>query len=222
MTPRRWLTRIVLAGGLVACGDISTPLRNDYYDWRLLQPSAGGTGTDSLSFHWPPDHLPLRIWVEDAADLPRHVPGAIEAWRRAFLYGEFDATVVSDSGTADVIIRAGSGPGILFSRIRLFSAMAPECSGATDLDISPDHTLLRPPIRIFINPEFDPSAPELARCLALTTTHEIGHALGIWRHSSARTDIMFMDPEVIAPSSADLETAQVLYHFAPNVQLAQP
>ena len=164
----------------------------------------------------------VRIWVEDAVDLPGHVAGGIDAWRRAFLYGEFDAVVVSDSTTADVIVRAGSGPGVQFSHVRLFSAMAPECTGATDLDISHDHTQLRLPVRIYIDPEFDPSAPELARCLALTTTHEIGHALGIWRHSDTPTDLMFVDPTVTAPSDADLETAEVIYHLTPNVQLAEP
>jgi hypothetical protein len=217
MTARsRWIAAgLVLAGA--ACGDIATPIRNEFYEWRLIAPAASGSGNDSLTFHWPKDRLPVRIWVEDDASLPVNVPAAIAAWRRAFLYGEFDATIVADSATADVIVRAGEAPGIQFSRRRLHSALAPECAGATDLDISDDHTQLRLPVRVFIDPRSDPNAPDLPACLALTTTHELGHVLGIWRHSGVATDLMFADPAVDAPSERDLATAEVIYHLTPNV-----
>jgi predicted Zn-dependent protease len=153
-----------------------------------------------------------------------NVPAAIATWRQAFLYGEFDATIVSDSGTADVIVRAGEAPGVQFSRaaVRLHSALAPECAGATDLDISDDHTQLRLPVRVFIDPRSDPNAADLPACLALTTTHELGHALGIWRHSGVATDLMFADPAVGAPSERDLGTAEVIYHLTPNVEAVGP
>ena len=222
MTARtRWTaTALVLAGA--ACSDIATPIRNDFYEWRLVVPSASGPGEDSLTFHWPEDRLPVRIWVEDAAGLPANVPNAIAAWRRAFLYEEFDATIVTDSASADVIVRAGAAPGIQFSRVRLHSALAIECAGATDLDISDDHTQLGLPVRVFIDPRSDPNAPGLPACLALTTTHELGHALGIWRHSGVATDLMFSDPQVDAPSERDLGTAEVIYHLTPNVAPVGP
>jgi predicted Zn-dependent protease len=211
---RRWL-----AGALVvaasACGDIATPLRTDFYSWRLLVPS--GDGTDSVSFHWPASSLPVKIWVEDAAELPANVPAAIAAWRAAFLYGEFDATVVGDSATADVIVRAGAAPGAQFARNRLHSALAFECSGATDLDLSDDHAQLRLPVRVYVDSRSAPG-PALSSCLALTTAHEIGHALGIWRHSPASTDLMFADPVVPGPGERDLNTAELLYHTPSNVQ----
>jgi predicted Zn-dependent protease len=222
MTGRfRWVTAgLVVAGA--ACGDIATPLRSDFYEWRLIVPAASGSGNDSLSFHWPKERLPVRIWVEDAASLPVNVPAAIAAWRRAFLYNEFDATIVSDSATADVIVRAGSAPGIQFSRTRLHSALALECAGATDLDISDDHSELQLPVRVFIDPRSEPNAPNLPACLALTTTHELGHALGIWEHSPTATDLMFADPMVDAPSDRDLATAEQIYHVPPNVEAVGP
>jgi hypothetical protein len=213
----RWIAAgLVLAGA--ACSDIATPIRNDFYEWRLLVPAASGSGNDSLTFHWPKDRLPVRIWVEDDASLPVNVPAAIAAWRRGFLYDEFDATIVSDSATADVIVRAGAAPGVLFSRTRLHSALAPECAGATDLDISDDHTELRLPVRVYIDPQSNPDNPNLPACLALTTTHELGHALGIWRHSGEPTDLMFFEPSVDAPSDHDLATAEMLYHVPSNVE----
>jgi predicted Zn-dependent protease len=222
MTARfRWVTAgLVVAGA--ACGDIATPIRNDFYEWRLIVPAVSGSGNDSLSFHWPQDRLPVRIWVEDAASLPVNVPAAIAAWRQAFLYKEFDATIVGDSATADVIVRAGAAPGTQFSRTRLHSVLALACAGATDLDIGDDHSELRLPVRVFIDPRSEPNAPDLPACLALTTTHELGHALGIWEHSPAPTDLMFADPMVDAPSERDLATAEQIYHVPSNVEAVGP
>jgi predicted Zn-dependent protease len=218
----RW-TALGLVAAAAACSDIAAPIRNDFYEGRLLVPSAAGSGVDSLAFHWPRSRLPVRIWVEDAASLPQHVADAIAAWRQAFLYGEFDATIVSDSSAADVIVRAGAAPpATQFDRARLHSALAPECTGATDLDISADHTQLRLPIRVYVDPGFDPAAPGVPECMALTTTHELGHALGIWRHSDAATDLMYFDPAVTTPSERDLGTAELLYHRTPNVEIVGP
>jgi hypothetical protein len=100
--------------------------------------------------------------------------------------------------------------------------LAPECTGATDLDISDDHTQLRLPVRVFIDPLSNPSDPDLAQCLALTTTHELGHALGIWRHSLATTDLMYSNPSVPQPSDKDLGTAEVIYHVPANVEPVGP
>jgi predicted Zn-dependent protease len=212
---------MTLAAGLLllaACSDIATPIRDDFYEWRLIVPQASGTGIDSLTFHWPKDRLPVRVWVEDAANLTENVPRAIEAWRAAFLYGEFDARIVSDSSAADIIVRAGAAPGVpLFSRTRLQSAFAPECTGATDINVSEDHTQLLLPVRIYIDPNFNPDAPGLNDCLALTTAHEFGHALGIFRHSPVATDLMYANPSVPAPSTRDLETAELIYHLEPDL-----
>ena len=214
----RRITTAVLVFAAAACSDIANPIRNNFYEWRLIVPKQTGLGNDSLAFHWPRSRIPVRIYVEDAADLPQNVPAAIAAWRTAFLYDEFDATVVGDSNAADVIVRAGAAPGVQFARVRLGSALAPECAGATDLDISDDHTQLRLPVRVFIDPTSEPNAPGLPECLALTTTHELGHALGIWHHSDVATDLMFADPSVDAPSDRDLATAEVIYHLPANVE----
>jgi hypothetical protein len=134
--PVRW-TAAALVVAAAACSDIATPIRNDFYEWRLVTPKPSGVGEDSLTFHWPASRIPVRIYVEDAASLPENVPNAVAAWRTAFLYHEFDATVVGDSTSADVIVRAGAAPGTQFARqavrapgtrferTRLNSALAP-------------------------------------------------------------------------------------------------
>ena len=220
MTPRRRWTSAALVLIAAACSDIANPLRGDFYEWRDILPSATGPGLDSLSFHWPADRLPVRIWVEDAANLRDNVPRAINAWRAAFLYHEFDATDVSDSGTADVIVRATETFGLTTARLR--SALAPECEGSTDRDISDDHTQLRLPLRVSVVPLADAADPNLPGCLALTTTHELGHVLGIWQHSPTPTDLMYAFPEAPGPTDRDLATAEVLYHVPANVEPTGP
>jgi predicted Zn-dependent protease len=219
MTARhRWIIS-GLALAALACGDIASPLRSDLYEWRLFEPSA--TGIDTISFHWPADRLPVRVWVEDASDLPAAISQAITTWRGQFLYHEFDAAVVSDSTSADVIVRAGPPTGPKLALIRLHSALAPQCSGETDVDISADRQDLRLPIRISVDPKL-PGTPGLAECVALTAMHEFGHSLGIFEHSPTPTDLMYADPTVSQPSERDRTTAEVLYHLPSTVQVVGP
>jgi hypothetical protein len=207
--------------GIGACSDASTPGTDDFYDWRRIVPTA--SGEDSLTFHWTPDRLPVRIWVEDSADMPRHVTDGISAWRRGVTSSQFAADMVSDSAVADVLVRVAPAPsGGSFARVRLGSAFALECEGATDLDIVADNHQLQLPIRIYINPLSLPQDPGLDDCLALTAAHELGHSLGIWQHSDTTTDIMFADPLVSQPSDRDLHTIELLYRQTPNVTVTGP
>lgn len=206
---------------LAACSDIGAPVRGDLYEWRLEAPSVPGPGTDTLSFHWSGADLPVRIWVEDVVGLPGHMARAIDVWESVFLYGEFGGTLVSDSSTADVIVRGGTPDGKLRG-LRLHSALAPECAGATDLDIDVAARELRLPIRVFVDPRSLPDDPAIEPCLALTSIHELGHALGIFNHSDDPDDIMYVDPEVDLPSDRDKRTAEAAYHTLPNLQAVRP
>ncbi len=219
----------------LACSDMSSPERADVYEWRLITTSAAGNpGLDTLAFHWPRASLPVRIWVEDTLGLPNHLRAGIARWTRVFLYREFAAEVVSDSSTADVIVRgmapptSGLGPGPVPGgtvpgstasrhRSRLHSLLAPECQGATDLDISPDNTELALPIRTYLEPRFATNDPGLPACLALTATHELGHAMGLFQHSPNPDDLMYADPGVDGPSDRDRETVERAYHVPPNL-----
>jgi len=218
----RWALLGFAAVLAVACGDIASPLRSDFYEWRLIVPKPAGPGEDSLSFHWDRSSLPVRIWVENGSGLPEHMARAIGVWEAAFLYREFVGQLVSDSTTADVIVRAGAPTGLRVATSHRLAAMAPECSGATDLTLSPDHTQLELPVRIALDPGFNPAAPGLAECLALTSIHELGHAIGIFRHSTDVDDIMFFNPSVALPSERDRETAEVLYHAPANLEAVPP
>ena len=194
----------LLAGMLLVagCTDVQAPARSERYEWRL-------DGT--TSFHWPREALPVRVWVEDAEDFPTYAAGAIADWESAFLYGELSAELVSDSLDADVLVRHASPPASP-AAARLFRR-APECQGATDLDI--DGALLQLPVRVYVSQRLGGAG--LAACYRLTLRHELGHAFGIWNHSPSPADAMYLDPELEGLSDADRQTMEYLYHFPANV-----
>jgi hypothetical protein len=221
MILRRALPLLCLGAGsaLLSCADIAAPSRSNAYEWRRLMPSA--TGVDTLSFHWPRSALPVKIWAEDSLNLPAHVTHAIAEWEAAFLYGEFSGVTVADSNAADVIVQTGIAPKGGFLVTRLESLMAPECQGATDVELAAggSRQILRP-IRVYVDPRFVPTAPGVDACMALTTTHELGHALGIFAHSQDPGDIMYVDPIVSVLSPRDRSTAELAYHTEATLSLA--
>lgn len=212
------LTTLIAVGSGVSCGDIAAPTRSNAYEWRLFPPT--GTGTvDTLSFHWPSSRLPVKVWAQDTLNLPTHARNGIDQWKAGFLYGEFDAVMVSDSNVADVMVSAGSAIKGGFSVTRLESMLAPQCEGGTDFDLPVGSREIQPPVRIFINLRVVPTAPDVEQCLALTTTHELGHAIGIFEHSPVATDLMYADPTVLGPSDRDRATAELVYHTEPTLTM---
>ena len=211
---RRLLPWAVLALA-TSCGDSSSPLRADAYEWRLFVP-AGATAVDTLAFAWPNSSLPLKIWAEDTLDLPTHAANAITAWQDQFLYGEFRGQMVSDSSDADIIIVTGQLPASVWT----LRSMARECEGGTDVPLDPATMILTPPFHVYIDPRLE-DAPALDSCLNLTTAHELGHALGIFQHSPDSGDLMYSDPVVTAPSERDRNTINRAYHTPTTIQLSR-
>lgn len=197
---------LAAAAALLSCGDIGAPLRTETYDWRLVD--AGNSAT----FHWAREQLPVKFWAQDIYDLATHTQAAIDTWKAAFLYREFDGVMVADSADADVIVRAGfpDGGGILQTRIT-------ECEALTQLDLDIDALTLTLPIHVFIAPRFDPALPETKACFGVAMIHEVGHSIGIFRHSPDQGDIMYFSPVVTGTSERDRQTAEVLYHSPVNV-----
>jgi hypothetical protein len=202
-----------------SCADIASPSRSEAYEWRRIEPSATGVGVDTLAFHWSRSALPVKVWAEDVFDLPLHVQHGITRWEGAFLYREFQATLVADSNIADIIVATGIPPKTGFGIVRLESSSAPECQGGTDVELTPDETQIQLPFRVFVDPRVAASDPALDQCMDLTVTHELGHAFGIFNHSPNPTDIMFADPTVTELSTGDQATAELAYHTEPNLTI---
>lgn len=203
------LTLVCLAALTLGCGDIGAPLRSDLYEYRVTEPG------DTTAFTWPQDSMPIRIWSEDTFDFPTHLANAMAAWNDVFLYREFQAVPADDSLTAHVILRAGvlpPGDGTLLGRLA-------ECEGVTEMDLDFDNKTLSLPMHVFVNPRFDPSLDATRRCFGVAITHELGHVIGMLRHSPRNTDIMFASPVVSELSDRDRNTAEVMYHAPSNVIL---
>jgi predicted Zn-dependent protease len=208
MMRRTWFA--LVAGAVLGCGEINAPIRPVGYEWRFFLADGSG-GVQTLSFAWPASRLPMKIYAEDVLDYPARMERAIGQWKSQFLYGEFDAVLVSDSNSADVIVRAEAAPaGGPIVPLRLHRR-ARECEGATDLALDVDTKQIRLPMRIYTEPVVAGSAA-LETCLDLTLAHELGHALGLFEHSPDADDLMANDPSVTQPSQRDRDTAEHAYH----------
>jgi len=222
-----------------ACTEISAPLRGDVYGRSIIVVDVVAQDTtidghfypqdsivtDTVDFAWRAHDLPIKIWVQDTAGLPDDIRNAVAAWQRVLIFGEVAVSYVNDSTAADIIVR-GSAPAPLLltpagvTGVRFHSAPA-ACEGGTDIYISaPDHTKLWTPIRVYVIPKFPLADPITQECLARVAIHELGHALGLFRHSPNPDDIMysFPDTSVNAPSDADAATVQFLYHQTPDLR----
>lgn len=208
--------RRLLVGAVVvvaACATIGSPLIlvSDIYEYNDV------VGINTLTFHWPRADLPVRVWVAPDSPLRADVDTAITRWEGAFLYGEFRATVVSDSTVADVIVRndpSDIGGGL--------ARQASACIGETDQNIDITTNTLQLPVHIFVSPAASQSGPGLAACYGVTVTHEFGHMLGIINpdHAGATiSDVMFAHPVLDGLSDRDRLTAVTVYHLPSSLTL---
>lgn len=230
----RWGAGALGLGALVlaaSCNEIGSPIRTGLYGYSLIVSDVvakdttidgttylfGQTITDTVDFAWPVSALPIKIWVQDTVDLPADMHAAVDAWKNVLQYGEVAAAFVSDSTTADIIVRGSAPPPAPTSgaarRLWASANSLAACEGGTDVFVSaPDHTKLWTPIRVYVIPKYPLDDPETRPCLARVATHELGHALGLFRHSPDSLDLMYTFPAVDAPSDGDATTILQLYH----------
>lgn len=201
---------------LVACTDIISPPRVDRYEYRRFVPDGSG-GFDALAFHWPREMLPVKIWVAEDDPLRPALVRAIAVWENSFLYGEFRAELVGEAGSADIVVRNAIAPPKLSTQTR-FAAMADECRGETTFVADVEAGTLTLPFEVYVWARFGTNDPNLATCYEITVLHEIGHALGLFEHSTSPDDLMYADPVRNGLSERDRATAEAAYHLPATVR----
>jgi hypothetical protein len=196
-----------------ACTDPLVPSRSAIYPFADIFGDV---------FHWPADRLPVRVYAEPRGDLAAQVTRAVDLWQRQLLYGEFTAVIVSDSSSADVIVRwsdsvpppATPDPG----------PPVKACGGVTHGALDSTGQAFAGPfeteISILTGTVF--TSGQVAACVQRTAVHELGHALGLFQEAPDTLAVMFSPPRVSEPAAVDRRTVQVLYHTPPTLAPPAP
>lgn len=199
---------------LAACAEPAIPIRVPAYSFA--DTVIIGVDTTVTVFNWPADRLPVRFYADPRGYMRTIVQRAVDTWAAQFLYGEFTGTLVADSTQADVIVVWASG-------------VPPEaepdpgppqfaCDGQTIYPAADPTDTLTGPIHVeldLVGGSFTPAV--IAACMRRTAIHEVGHALGLLRHSTFDTNILFAPPQVALPNPGDRRTVELLYHTRPTL-----
>jgi len=170
-------------------------------------------GDTSVVFNWPRAYRPVRVYVEATGELPVNVTNGLQLWANAMRCQEISFAIVTDSASADIIVRNPTSLPPLPAAGAFLADSVGACKGRTDVLVDSSNTLLRP-IRAYVAPNsIDPTA--LASCYHFVTAHELGHAIGLFSHSTNSADLMNSTPRRTELSSDDRYTVQLLYHLDP-------
>ena len=210
----------LLAMVVAACDDPTIPDRAGVY--AFADTVIISTDTTVTLFRWPANRLPVRFWADPRGNMRFLVERSIAVWQDQFLYGELRGTVVSDSASADVIVQwSDSVPPDVPPDT---TPVANSCAGVTTFTFDSTGFALAGPVRVSLTVLTGSPVPaeQVQACMRRVAIHELGHSLGLLRHSSFDEDIMFGSPIVNYPSRFDRRSVEVLYHSQPTVQPPPP
>ena len=211
---------LLLALALAACDAPTVPAPVGAYPFALQTPSG------DLVMRWAPGST-VRVYVVPGggagANLSRALSAAVPTWNATALLGEFRLEAAARPADADAVLAGsdtplpvdiGSCPPTLDGlAVTTFCLTADQRSlqtfPLTGGNAGPSHVVFV--VTVLPSVASDPATAQ--RVVA----HELGHVLGIARHSTSAADLMFATPVVERPSAADAATAQQLYHTPATV-----
>lgn len=214
----------LLALALASCeGAIIPPdSSGDIYDFRLMT-------TPPEVLRWP-SGTRVRVYAADAGGaraglLSRSVSLGAGIWNRHALFGEYELVRVAAASEADVVVRWSDEP----SPVDMSECQAVVAIAVTTFCRHDDD-----PTRLEVFPLLPPEAGAESSVRFVITIlgtqagneqtverlviHELGHALGIGRHSLDPRDLMAAGvPTRATLSQRDIATVQILYHTRPHI-----
>jgi predicted Zn-dependent protease len=205
---------LALAAAGAACSDgVGT---HACFDSGVQPYAYHAPGDTSVVFRWPAAFHPVRVYAEPTRLLPGDVDTAMRVWVNAFRCGELSLLRVTDSAAADIVVRAPAAlPPFGPASVTVAADSVTACRGRTDVELDTAGRVLRP-IRSYIAPASLDSA-SVAACQRFVSAHELGHALGLFSHSSDPADLMYAQPWRRLLTARDRYTIQLLYHRDPTV-----
>jgi predicted Zn-dependent protease len=212
----------VICAFAAACDSPTVPERflRDVYDFRLIMP------TDTQTLRWLAGAV-VKVFVVDDVDATRSqylrdgVTHGMQVWNTAALYGEVQLVHTDRVDDADVLVQytpattpvdlSGCPPGG-------GSAYTTFCLTADEEHLSVFPLISGSSGRVKFVVTVRATAATDAVNVRQLVSHELGHAIGIVRHSPKQTDLMYGGTlNRDAPSPSDRATLQVLYHTAPDI-----
>ncbi len=209
-----------LALGAAACDAPTIPRRTDAYPFTLQDDSV------QRVLHWPLGsvvHVFVAPGSSAANTISAGVDAGVAAWNAVALYDEYRLRRVDSLVDADVVVAGSDAP------LPVDVSACPPSGAAlalTTFCLTTDRT------RLQVFPAANGSGGShvvmvvtvLAASAADATTareliaHELGHVLGIARHSPNPTDLMAILPLTDRPQAPDIATVLALYHTPATVQ----
>ncbi|MBR9990208.1 MAG: matrixin family metalloprotease [Gemmatimonadetes bacterium] len=191
----------------------------DIYDFRLVT-------TPPEVLRWP-SGTRVRVYAEDAAgaragQLSGSLATGVVVWNRHALYGEYELVPVASVNDADVLLRWSDEP----SPVDMS-----ECPPVVSIAVTTFCRADADRTRLKVFPLLAGGGGGVRFVITILGTqsgsgetverlviHELGHALGIGRHSPHPQDLMAEGvPTRATLSQRDISTVQVLYHTRPHI-----
>jgi predicted Zn-dependent protease len=212
---------------LAGCDGVTVAPRSstEVYDFRLQ--------SDTFHvFHWPAGKN-IKVYINAPADaaLAATLTGAFEhgaeQWNAYAMYGEYRLTRTTSIEDADVLLTMSNDvspvntdgcPPILTSGSTTFCLQDPTAATLhlAGYPLAPPADTSARNVKMLVT--ILTSQAGVAGRINILVAHELGHVLGIGRHSPDPGDLMAAGVPVRSTlSRRDIATVQVLYHTVPDI-----